>query len=264
MPDDFPESETQDQYLARRHAEREVAFGGILLPASPSEKPFPGFGEPASWTPTPRKVYIAGPMTGKPGYNVVAFEAAAFLWQRDGWNAVTPFECNSVVWRRHHGRDFDPWKDECDWGHRVLREMMAEDLNALCSADAVAFLAGWEQSKGARLEHALATNLGLPCLDAVTRMPIQPPPETILGEAERLVSHDRQADYGHPIEDFTRTGRIWGAILGIPDVSPDQVALCMVGVKMSREVNKPKRDNRVDMAGYTKTLELVRERQENR
>jgi hypothetical protein len=36
----------------------------------------------------------------------------------------------------------------------------------------------------------------------------------------------------------------------------------MVGVKMSREVNRPKRDNRVDMAGYTGTLELVRDRQD--
>lgn len=61
--------------------------------------------------------------------------------------------------------------------------------------------------------------------------------------------------------DTTRTGRMWGAIIGGPDVPPDKVAMCMVALKLSRECNKPKRDNRTDVAGYVKTLELVRERQ---
>lgn len=86
------------------------------------------------------------------------------------------------------------------------------------------------------------------------------PPETITEEAQRLVLGDRQADYGHPADDFARTGRIWGAILGIPDVPPELVALCMVGVKMSREVNSPKRDNRVDGIGYWLTDELIHQR----
>lgn len=87
------------------------------------------------------------------------------------------------------------------------------------------------------------------------------PDETILEEAQRLVHGPRQQSYGHPFDDFSRTGRIWGAILGIPDVPPDKVALCLVGVKISREVNAPKRDNRVDMAGYAETLDLVRQRE---
>ena len=87
--------------------------------------------------------------------------------------------------------------------------------------------------------------------------------ESILQEAQRLVHGPRQGAYGHPFEDFTRTGRIWGAILGIPDVPPDKVALCLVGVKISREVNAPKRDNRVDMAGYAEALDLVRQRQDS-
>jgi len=87
--------------------------------------------------------------------------------------------------------------------------------------------------------------------------------ETILQEAQRLVHGPRQVSYGHPYDDFSRTGRMWGAILGLPEaVPPDLVALCLVAVKVSREVNAPKRDNRVDMAGYAETLELVRQRQE--
>ena len=56
---------------------------------------------------------------------------------------------------------------------------------------------------------------------------------------------------------------MWGAILGLPDPVPaDLVALCLIAVKISREVNAPKRDNIVDMAGYAETLSLIREREE--
>ena len=80
--------------------------------------------------------------------------------------------------------------------------------------------------------------------------------ESILFEAHNLVHGVRGEDYGHPYEDFSRTAKIWSAILGV-DVTPEQVALCMIGVKISRECNRPKRDNRVDMAGYAETLDMV-------
>ena len=88
------------------------------------------------------------------------------------------------------------------------------------------------------------------------------PDETILQEAQRLVHGPRQQSYGHPFDDFTRTGRMWGAILGREDVPPELVALCLIAVKISREVNAPKRDNRVDIAGYAETLDLVRDREQ--
>lgn len=84
------------------------------------------------------------------------------------------------------------------------------------------------------------------------------PPETTLIEANRLINGDRQAAYGHPLDDFTRTGRMWAAILGIQEVTAEQVALCMVAVKVSRECQLHKRDNLVDMAGYTGTIELIK------
>ena len=82
---------------------------------------------------------------------------------------------------------------------------------------------------------------------------------TILEEAQRLVHGDRGESYGHPKSDFERTGLIWEAVFGHP-VTAEQVALCMIGVKISREVNKPKRDNRVDGAGYFETLDMVCQR----
>ena len=81
--------------------------------------------------------------------------------------------------------------------------------------------------------------------------------QTILEEANHLIYGPRQESYGHPAEDMGRTGRMWGAILGIDDVSAEKVALCMVAVKMSREVNRPKRDNRVDMAGYAGCVDRI-------
>lgn len=87
-----------------------------------------------------------------------------------------------------------------------------------------------------------------------------PEPETILQEAQRLVHGDRGEDYGHPAEDLQRTGRIWGAILGSEDVPAWKVALCMVGVKISREVNAPKRDNLADLAGYAEVVHMTYER----
>ena len=83
--------------------------------------------------------------------------------------------------------------------------------------------------------------------------------ESVLLEAQRLTTGDRQKAYGHPAEDFARTGRMWAAILGMPYVSPEQVALCMIAVKISREINRPGRDNRVDMAGYANCLQMVNE-----
>jgi hypothetical protein len=85
-----------------------------------------------------------------------------------------------------------------------------------------------------------------------------------LGIAQQLVSGDRQDDYGHPIHDFTKTALIWTAILKdkLKDgeaVSATDVPLMMVGVKISREVNKHKADNLIDGCGYFRTLEMVHE-----
>lgn len=86
---------------------------------------------------------------------------------------------------------------------------------------------------------------------------------SILEEAQKLVYGDRQASYGHPIDDFTRTAVMWGAILGHP-VTAEQVGLCMCAVKISRQINKPKRDNLVDLAGYAGTVAMVIEERQRR
>lgn len=80
--------------------------------------------------------------------------------------------------------------------------------------------------------------------------------ESVLEEAQRIVGGDRADSYGHPRRDFERTALIWESVLGIK-ITAMQVALCMIGVKISRQCNKNKRDNLVDIAGYARTAEMV-------
>jgi len=78
--------------------------------------------------------------------------------------------------------------------------------------------------------------------------------------AKSLVYGDRHESYGHPLDDFSKTAKMWSAILGV-DVTAEQVAMCMVAVKLSRQVHRQKFDNLVDSTGYVLTLhEVIQER----
>ena len=87
--------------------------------------------------------------------------------------------------------------------------------------------------------------------------------ESILQEAQRLVHGDRGADYGHPLDDFAKTAKLWRVVLNT-SVTPEQVALCMCMVKISRELNRHKRDNLADLCGYAETYMMVKEERDRR
>jgi len=77
-------------------------------------------------------------------------------------------------------------------------------------------------------------------------------------EAHDLVYGQRNQDYGPPTVDFTRTGKIWGAMLGIDPISPEMIALMMAALKISRLCQTPDHyDSRVDTIGYVLTLDRV-------
>jgi hypothetical protein len=197
------------------------------------------------------RVYIAGPMTGLPEFNFPAFNKAAKAWRDAGWEVLNPAE------------SFD--------GDTSLayKDYVAHDMGLLKSCDAIYMLDGWDgqNARGSVWEREIAEHLGLDifyqeyCDDYAIPAPEPDPPETALQEAQRLVHGDRGQAYGHPIDDYTRTGRMWGAIQGVPDIDPRICCLMMAAVKISREVNAPKRDNRVDLAGYAECAQMVAERQ---
>jgi len=82
--------------------------------------------------------------------------------------------------------------------------------------------------------------------------------KSILAEALKVVHGSRQDNYSHPLDNFTKIAKLWSVILD-KEVTPEQVGLCMVAVKISRELHRPHRDNLVDGAGYFETIHLVKE-----
>jgi hypothetical protein len=81
-------------------------------------------------------------------------------------------------------------------------------------------------------------------------------------EAERLVLGDRQQSYGHPIDNFTANAHMWSGTLYYklkPNqvITPEDVALMMLQVKVAREINRKKRDNITDSHGYLMTYQMV-------
>ena len=88
--------------------------------------------------------------------------------------------------------------------------------------------------------------------------------ENILQIANGLIHGDRRKDSGHPIDNFTRTAEIWSAILSKKlkrNITPEEVGLMLIGLKLSRCANKITRDSLIDMAGYSGTVEMVIEAQ---
>lgn len=86
------------------------------------------------------------------------------------------------------------------------------------------------------------------------------PEETILEEAARLTSTDRQATYGHPRENHGKTAALWTAQLGMKLRNPITAReVCWLNVlqKASRDSYSPKRDNLTDGAGYLRNAEMI-------
>jgi len=86
---------------------------------------------------------------------------------------------------------------------------------------------------------------------------------SILDMAEALVHGNRGAGYGHPAEDFACVAAHWtgnlgrlGCTCGV-EIKARHVPLFMQAVKISRELKRPKLDNRIDGAGYWETADMV-------
>ncbi|UDL89825.1 DUF4406 domain-containing protein [Mesorhizobium sp. PAMC28654] len=107
------------------------------------------------------RIYIAGPMRGKPDFNFPAFDKASQFLRRLGHTVFNPADRD----RKVHGEDFGKGDGNQDVAVQKgfnLREALATDMKFIAEeADAIWMLEGWETSLGARAEHALATALSL-------------------------------------------------------------------------------------------------------
>ena len=84
------------------------------------------------------------------------------------------------------------------------------------------------------------------------------PTTPVLDEA-KSVRLSREENYAPPADNFRRIAQVWSGIFD-HEVTAEQVALCMIGLKLSRESFKHGRDNLVDMAGYVDCLaEITKE-----
>lgn len=72
----------------------------------------------------------------------------------------------------------------------------------------------------------------------------------------------RGSQYGHPKQDFARTVKLWNAYLGdrlVTNLTPEDVPMLMILLKVSREAHKHKDDNIKDIQGYAKTRQMLEE-----
>jgi hypothetical protein len=86
------------------------------------------------------------------------------------------------------------------------------------------------------------------------------PHKSVLTEAEGLVHGDRNASYGHPLTDYSRTAGMVNAMLAHKLKEPltaEDLGMVMCCVKLSRQQNAPKRDNLVDLAGYAECVQWM-------
>lgn len=89
-----------------------------------------------------KKIYLAGPMTGLPDLNFPAFHDTARRLRAAGFEVVSPAE---LVPDKS-----TPW-------NVALRA----DLIAMLACEGIALMPGWHKSRGATIEHKLASDVGM-------------------------------------------------------------------------------------------------------
>lgn len=94
----------------------------------------------------PRRIYIAGPMTGIARWNRPAFVKAAKQLRGLGWEVTSPVEIADAFGSQ----------DTIVTTPGLLDTVIDEELAELAKCDAIYLLEGWENSRGAKTELLLA------------------------------------------------------------------------------------------------------------
>jgi hypothetical protein len=198
------------------------------------------------------KLYLCGPMTGYADLNHPLFYVAEEHLKTKGYEVINPAKMDEELGLDPHKGVMDP---------EFLKDAVKRDLEAVMICDGIAVLPEWEGSKGARAEVAVAQWLGKPVYLFPSMAELSK--ESMLDEAKRLTSNDRQKNYGHPKDNFKRIADLWNSYMinrFNPEsiISVEDVAWMMVLLKIARDLNKPTKDNLVDSIGYVRTLAMIR------
>jgi hypothetical protein len=98
-----------------------------------------------------KTIYVSGPMTGIPYFNYPAFNDNAAFLRDNGWDVISPAELDAEI-----GVDANTEMTE-----EKYQAIIKHDYAALIECDAIAFIPGWESSRGAKLESDFANVLKL-------------------------------------------------------------------------------------------------------
>lgn len=80
--------------------------------------------------------------------------------------------------------------------------------------------------------------------------------DPILEEANHIVNGARQNDYGHPLDNWSKTAEMFSVIFGV-EVTAEKAAMALITAKICRHLNADKRDNLVDIAGYAEVINMI-------
>lgn len=106
-----------------------------------------------------KKVYIAGPMTGKPDWNFPAFFEAERQLSELGYEVINPAHNDGPTVELALQSAGDPSRPNHTWAYYMKR-----DLPHVLAVDALCVLPGWQESRGAQLEVQVAEAIGLPLM----------------------------------------------------------------------------------------------------
>jgi hypothetical protein len=231
-----------------------------------------------------RTIYVIGRMRGIKNFNHWAFKRATQFLRDNGWLVTSPHEEDlkagfdvTKYYPEMHNRTWDDYPPESLFDVAGMEDRNEENVKK--TRHIFVLKGGLGEGGLQEFAHAIMINKsilyerdGIPTWNEDKARDMQLDglketeklynldqfiePRSILLEADNIVNGDRQAAYGHPLDDFSKTAKIWEVILNAP-VTAEQVGLCMCGVKISRELNTHSRDNLVDLAGYAGTIEKV-------
>lgn len=107
------------------------------------------------------RIYVAGPMQGYPDFNFPAFHYVAAFYRSNGHEVFSPADKDIEKHGAEALKSATGKLDDIKNSGFSLREALAADTEYIClHADTIVMLPGWENSKGAQAEWALARALG--------------------------------------------------------------------------------------------------------